>query len=278
VAGSQTVIEIRQLFELPDFEEVLHLQQAIWGFPDIELLPLRFLVVVSHVGGHVFGAYDGQMMVGFLFAIPGIKPGGHPYLHSHMLGVLPAYRDAGVGRSLKLKQREEALARGIELIEWTFDPLELKNAFFNIERLGAIVRRYHENEYGITFSPLHGGLPTDRCYAEWWIGSPRVEAAVGRTTSSAPEPLRPAEAISHPSDIEAAVGRASSAPDPLVRPSLAIAYPADIARIRTEDPRRARQIQKENGEKFRRAFEQGLAVTRFERGEHQSSYLLEPWK
>jgi predicted GNAT superfamily acetyltransferase len=333
VAGSQTVIEIRQLFELPDFEEVLHLQQAIWGFPDIELLPLRFLVVVSHVGGHVFGAYDGQMMVGFLFAIPGIKPGGQPYLHSHMLGVLPAYRDAGVGRSLKLKQREEALARGIELIEWTFDPLELKNAFFNIERLGAIVRRYHENEYGITFSPLHGGLPTDRCYAEWWIGSARVEAAVGRTPSSvldpqvrpseafshpsdieavvgrtlssAPDPLRPSEAISHRSDIDAAVRRApTSAPDPLLRPSeaishpsdieaavkrtpppaplarpsVAIAYPADIARIRTEDPRRARQIQKENGEKFRQAFEQGLAVTRFRRGEHESSYLLEPWK
>jgi predicted GNAT superfamily acetyltransferase len=248
VAGSQAVIEIRQLFQLTDFEEVLNLQQAIWGFPDIELLPLRFLVVVSKVGGHVFGAYDGDMMVGFCFAIPGIKPDGHAYLHSHMLGVLPAYRDAGVGRSLKLKQREEALARGIQLIEWTFDPLELKNAFFNIERLGAIVRRYHENQYGITFSPLHGGLPTDRCYAEWWIASPRVEAAA---SGCAPEPAPPYEKIT---------------------------YPADIARIRSEDPRRARHIQKENGEKFRQAFEQGLAVTRFERGERESSYLLEPWQ
>jgi predicted GNAT superfamily acetyltransferase len=248
VAGSQTVIEIRQLFQLPDFEEVLRLQQAIWGFADIELLPLRFLVVVSKVGGHVFGAFDGDMMVGFCFAIPGIKPGGHPYLHSHMLGVLPAYRDARVGRSLKLKQREEALARGIELIEWTFDPLELKNAFFNIERLGAIVRRYHENQYGITFSPLHGGLPTDRCYAEWWIASPRVEMVL-----------------------------AGDAP-PAGPSGCAISYPADIVRIRAEDPRRARQIQKENGEKFRRAFEQGLAVTHFARGETESSYLLEPWQ
>jgi len=252
MAGSETVIEIRQLHDLSEFEEVLRLQQAIWGFPDIELLPLRFLVVVSKVGGHVFGAYDGEMMVGFCFAIPGIKPGGHPYLHSHMLGVLPAYRDAHVGRSLKLKQREEALSRGIQLIEWTFDPMELKNAFFNIERLGAIVRRYHENQYGITFSPLHGGLPTDRCYAEWWIASPRVEALLGRTPTSAP--------------------------DPLVRPHETISYPADIARIRTEDPRRARQIQKENGEKLRAAFEQGLVATRFERGQTVSSYLLEPWK
>jgi len=248
VAGSQTVIEIRQLFQLAEFEEVLRLQQAIWGFPDIELLPLRFLVVVSKVGGHVFGAYDGDMMVGFCFAIPGIKPDGHAYLHSHMLGVLPAYRDAHVGRSLKLKQREEALARGIQLIEWTFDPMELKNAFFNIERLGAIVRRYHENQYGITFSPLHGGLPTDRCYAEWWIASPRVEAVLA------------GEALPRPSE------------------RCAVTYPADIARVRAEDPRRARQIQKENGEKLHRAFDQGLVATRFERGATESSYLLEPWE
>jgi predicted GNAT superfamily acetyltransferase len=248
VAGSEAVIEIRQLFELPEFEEVLRLQQAIWGFPDIELLPLRFLVVVSKVGGHVFGAYDGDMMVGFCFAIPGIKPSGQPYLHSHMLGVLPAYRDAHIGRSLKLKQREEALARGIQLIEWTFDPMELKNAFFNIERLGAIVRRYHENQYGITFSPLHGGLPTDRCYAEWWIASPRVKAVLA------------GEALPSPGS------------------RCAISYPADMVRIRAEDPRRARQIQKENGEKLRHAFEQGLVATRFERGETESSYLLEPWE
>ena len=248
MAGSQTVIEVRQLFDLAEFEEVLRLQQAIWGYPDIELLPLRFLVVVSNVGGHVFGAYDGDMMVGFCFAIPGIKAGGQPYLHSHMLGVVPAYRDAHVGRSLKLKQREEALGRGIQLIEWTFDPMELKNAFFNIERLGAIVRRYHENQYGITFSPLHGGLPTDRCYAEWWIASPKVEAALAGNVP-APQPS-----------------------------GCAVSYPADIARIRTEDPRRARQIQRENGEKLSHAFKQGLAATRFLRGETESSYLLEPWK
>jgi predicted GNAT superfamily acetyltransferase len=249
VAGSQTDIEVRRLFHLTEFEEVLRLQQAIWGFADIELLPLRFLVVVSNVGGHVFGAYDGDMMVGFCFAIPGIKPGGRPYLHSHMLGVLPAYHNAGIGRQLKLRQREDALARGIDLIEWTFDPLELKNAFLNVERLGAIVRRYHENQYGITFSPLHGGLPTDRCYAEWWISSPRVHA----TLSGNGPPAAPASGTR-------------------------ITYPADIARIRAEDPRRARRIQKENGEKFRRAFEQGLAVTRFLRSETEGSYLLEPWQ
>jgi predicted GNAT superfamily acetyltransferase len=245
VAGSQKVIEIRQLFHIEEFLEVLRLQKVIWGFDDVELLPLRFLVVISKVGGHVFGAYDGAEMIAFCFAIPGIKPGNIPYLHSHMLGVLEPYRDLGIGRKLKLRQRDDALARGIGLIEWTFDPLELKNAFFNIERLGAIVRRYNPNQYGLTASPLHGGLPTDRCYAEWWIDSPRVKTILaGAQVESAPQ--------------------------------LAIAYPADIAGIRAADSSRARAIQKENAEKFQSAFAQGLAVTRFERSEALGTYLLEP--
>jgi len=241
------MIEYRQLFSLPELEEVLKLQQTIWSFADIELLPLRFLVVVTRIGGHVFGAYDGEQMVGFCFAIPGIKPGGVTYLHSHMLGVLPSYRNEGVGRRLKLMQREEALSRGIALIEWTFDPLELKNAFLNIQKLGAIVRRYTENSYGITASPLHGGLPTDRCTAEWWIDSPRVQAALD--------------------------GQA-----PRSQAAECVAYPSDIAKIRQEDPVRARQIQHANGEKLRNAFSRGLAVTGFSRGDTDSTYLLEPWQ
>jgi len=247
VAGSEAVIEIRQLFQLAEFSDVLRLQQVIWGFDDVELLPLRFLVVVSKVGGHVFGAYDGDQMIGFCFAIPGVKQGGRPYLHSHMLGVLPSYRDTGIGRRLKLRQREEALSRGIQLIEWTFDPLELKNAFLNIERLGAIVRRYNVNQYGITASPLHGGLPTDRCIAEWWIDSPRVRAAV----AGEPVERRGEECIS---------------------------FPADIARIRAEEPARAREIQKTNADKFQSAFARGLAVTGFDRSKTEGVYLLEPWQ
>ena len=171
-------IEIRQLFQLEEFGAIFEMQKTIWSYADSELVPMRFLAVVAKVGGHVFGAFDGSRMIGFCFAIPGIKPAGRPYLHSHMLGVLPEYRNAQIGRRLKLRQREDALARGIALIEWTFDPLELKNAFLNIEKLGAIVRVYKENQYGTTTSPLHGGLPTDRCTAEWWIDSPRVHSVL----------------------------------------------------------------------------------------------------
>ena len=116
-----------------------------------------------------------------------------------MLGVLPEYRNAQIGRRLKLRQREDALARGIALIEWTFDPLELKNAFLNIEKLGAIVRRYKENQYGTTTSPLHGGLPTDRCIAEWWIDSPRVRAVLSGTRTG--RQRQSAERIAYPADI-----------------------------------------------------------------------------
>jgi predicted GNAT superfamily acetyltransferase len=157
------MIDIRPLTEREDLKAVVRLQRQIWGFEDVDLIPLRLFVVASKIGGQVYGAFDGAHLIGFCMAIPGLKPGGHTYLHSHMLGVLPEYRNARVGRSLKLAQRDDALSRGIDLIEWTFDPLEIKNAFFNMERLGAIVRRYVPNQYGTTSSPLHGGLPTDRC-------------------------------------------------------------------------------------------------------------------
>ncbi len=102
-----------------------------------------------------------------------------PYLHSHMLAVREGYRDKGLGRAIKFFQRQDALASGIELMEWTFDPLEIKNAYLNLEKLGAIARRYNVNQYGITSSPLQGGLPTDRLVAEWWLNSKRVEAVLG---------------------------------------------------------------------------------------------------
>ena len=269
-AGGNAVIEIRKLTELDEFRGAVQLQKVIWGFDDIDLLPLRFFVVASRVGGQVLGAFDGETMIGFCLGIPGVKPGGHAYLHSHMLGVLPEYHNLGVGRRLKLQQREDALARGIPLIEWTFDPLELKNAFFNIERLGAIVRRYSVNQYGDTSSPLHGGLPTDRCYAEWWIGSARVREIcradpLVRTGPPGPVGVGSEEA-----------GRLSEA-HPTGPRHVLIAYPADIARIRAQDNGRARAIQLANAEKFQSAFALGLAVTGFERNDAEGIYLLEPW-
>jgi predicted GNAT superfamily acetyltransferase len=169
---------IRELCTHEELREVVALQKTIWGFEDADLLPFRMLVVATKIGGQLLGAFDGDRMIAFCLAIPGLKADGTAYLHSHMLGVLAEYRNHGVGRQLKLRQRDDALARGIDLIEWTFDPLEIKNAHFNVERLGAIVRRYLRNQYGASSSPLHGGLPTDRLVAEWWIREPRTRAEV----------------------------------------------------------------------------------------------------
>jgi predicted GNAT superfamily acetyltransferase len=238
------MIEIRALSTNSEFAEAVELQKRIWNFADIELLPVRLFVVANKVGGHSFGAYDGDRMVGFLLAIPGIKRGAEGYLHSHMLGVLPEYRDRGLGRILKLKQRDDALGRGIELVEWTFDPLEIKNAFFNMERLGAIVRRYVENQYGTTSSPLHGGLPTDRCTAEWWVASDRVKSILAGT----------------PLDRSGVEER--------------IEVPNAIAEIRRTDPKCAREIQKAVASQFHRHLENNLAVIGFERTDKSGVYLL----
>jgi predicted GNAT superfamily acetyltransferase len=237
-------IDVRRLTERPQFEDALRLQKTIWGFDDVELLPVRLFVVASKIGGHVFGAYDGEQMVGFCLAIPGLKAGGVLYLHSHMLGVLAGYNNLGIGRMLKLAQRTDALARGIQVIEWTFDPLEIKNAYFNMERLGAIVQRYVENQYGITASPLHGGLPTDRCVAEWRIAGERVGRILAR------EPFDRGEIVDR------------------------VAVPAKVAQLRRENPRATREIQKSIGDRLQSHFAAGLAVVGFEKNEQEGIYLI----
>ena len=242
------MIEVRDLHEHAEFAEAVNLQKIIWGFDEIELLPVRLLVVATKVGGQVLGAFDGHKLVGFCFCIPGLKPGGKSYLHSHMMGVLPGYRDHGVGRMMKTQQRTDALARGIDLIEWTFDPLEIKNAFFNIERLGVVVRRYVLNQYGASSSPLQGGLPTDRCVAEWYIDSPRVKL-IFEGQSRLPEEI---------------VAR--------------IAVPNDIASLRKTDNRRAREIQMSVSDQFLRYFDKGLAVVGFEKSDAVGTYLLGQWE
>ncbi len=171
---SPDAIVIRRCQGLDELRACVALQKDVWNFSDAELVPLRMFVVAEKVGGQVMGAFDGGEMVGFALSVPGTRS-GHVYLHSHMLGVRKEHRNGGLGRRLKLLQREDALARGIELIEWTFDPLEIKNSYLNIEKLGAISRRYNINQYGITSSPLQGGLPSDRLIAEWWLKSRRVE-------------------------------------------------------------------------------------------------------
>jgi predicted GNAT superfamily acetyltransferase len=249
-AVSEDSLVIRNCQGLEEMRACVLLQKEVWNYADIELVPLRMFVVGEKIGGQVVGAFAEGKLVGFAFAIPGIRQ-GRSFLYSQMLAVRQPYRNSGLGRRLKLFQREDALARGVELMEWTFDPLEIKNAYLNLEKLGAIVRRYHVNLYGVTQSRLQGGLPTDRLVAEWWLKSKRVEALLA--TGAKPS-FAVLETISVPAEIY----------DWKARPE-------------TRD--RAQALQDGNREVFLKAFARGLAVLGYERdGQGSGRFLLGRWE
>ena len=242
-------VVIRSCRGLEELRACVALQKEVWNFTDAELIPLRMFVVAEKVGGQVMGAFAGSEMVGFALSVPGTRSGG-VYLHSHMLAVRKDQRNSGLGRRLKLLQREDALARGIELIEWTFDPLEIKNAYLNIEKLGAIARRYNINQYGITSSPLQGGLPSDRLIAEWWLKSKRVETLL------------------------------STGKNPAAEIKTGIQVPAEIYdwKAAPETRAKAQQLQERNRKQFLRAFDEGLAVLGYERdAASNGKFLLGRW-
>ena len=171
-------ITFKQIKTLEDLNPCEDLQGAVWKFNKSDIIPPRFMRVLCKHGGFAMGAFDGDKMIGFVFGVPAIHY-GRPSQHSHMLAVLPEYRNHNVGYQLKMAQREEALNRNIDLITWAFDPLQSKNAHLNINKLGVIACSYDINLYGETSSSkLHSGLGTDRLLAEWWLASDKVTTII----------------------------------------------------------------------------------------------------
>ncbi|MDQ2712260.1 MAG: GNAT family N-acetyltransferase [Acidobacteriota bacterium] len=237
-------MQIRRLTEIYEFEQVVELQRSIWQMSDLEIQPVDTFAVAEKTGGETLGAFEDGRMVGFCLGLPAIKENGTAYLHSHMLGVLPQCTNQGIGRALKLQQRQHAVTRGFQLIEWTFDPLQAKNAFFNIERLGAVVRRCYRNLYGQTSNALDAGLPTDRCVAEWWLESPRVKSVVDHNRHSD----------------RCVVDR--------------IEIPLDTQLLRTTDLPAARKVQEKIMSKLSESFANGLALIGVETTPHSAHYLI----
>ncbi len=167
---------IRPLTTLEDCRRVAALEREVWGYADAEdVVPAPVLIVSVKRGGILLGAFDADnVMKGFVYSMPAIKE-GRPTQWSHMLGVTADVRSTGLGARLKLAQRQVALQMGLELIEWTFDPLQALNAHLNFAKLGVVASEYEENVYGESSSPLHRGTPTDRLIAEWHIRQPHVE-------------------------------------------------------------------------------------------------------
>jgi predicted GNAT superfamily acetyltransferase len=238
---------IRHCHGINEFEACVHIERAVWNSSDIDVVPIPLFVVASETGGQVLGAFHGTELLGFTLAIAGWRA-RKQFLHSHMTAVLDGHRDLGVGRRLKLYQREDALARGIDLVEWTFDPLIAKNAYFNFIRLGAIAQRYLPNVYGITTSPLHGSLPTDRLVAEWHLRSDRVRRVLAGKKAS--------PAIS--------------------KKAVRITIPANLEEIRRSEPAQSPQLQDEVRTQFLKWLGKGYAATGVLPSKGGMDYILEP--
>ena len=174
-----TEFTVRELTTLEDCRAVAALEREVWGYTDAEdVVPPPVLIVSVKRGGIRLGGFDAAgAMKGFVYSIPAVK-NGRLTQWSHMLGVTRDARNGGLGLRLKLAQRDRARQMGIDLIEWTFDPLQTVNAFLNFVRLGVVVEEYEENIYGDSSSPLHQGSPTDRFVAEWHITAPHVERRI----------------------------------------------------------------------------------------------------
>lgn len=230
-----------------ELADCVTLQKKIWGYADGEAYPQRLFANVCRIGGHVIGAYTPQgEMAGFVASLPAWR-GRQRYFYSLSLGVLPAYENQGLGRALKFEQRKIALREGITRIEWTFDPLRSKNAFFNLVRLGAVVRRYCPNYYGPFTNRLQLGLPSDRLIAEWRLKSPRVQRAV------AGKPPRGGRKLA----------------------AARVAIPEDLDALVKKNPKHAREWQARVRRQLQRHFAQGLVITGFEKGAGEALYLLD---
>ncbi len=245
------MIEIRGCEGFDEMEACVELQIQTWGYDESDVTPRKTFMLAQKIGGQVIGAFDSDIaagrpgsqakgLVAFAMSLPGIKTtqnGPLPYLHSHMLAVRPPHRNRGLGAQLKWEQRREALSRGIEWIQWTFDPLVIPNAFLNIHRLGAISRDYLVDFYGVSSSRLQGGLPTDRLLAEWELNSPRVEAILAH----------------HPAAAHC------------IEERILVPAPIDRWKASKTSRERALDVQTVNRQKFQEAFSRGLVVLGFSR-------------
>lgn len=268
---------IRPLHTIPEYRDVIALEQEIWGasVPE-DAVGVPLFVAALKRGAILLGACDGGRLVGFVFSFPGLKD-GHLMQWSHMLGVRPEYRASGIGRELKLEQRRVCLAMGIDLMEWTFDPLVAVNARLNFRRLGVEVEEYVVNVYGDSVSPLHRGAPTDRFIAQWRMRSPRVDAVLDG--SGSPAGAEAWTEVPHVNEVGGEGGWLVCAGCDLARsdPRLAVAIPPRFTDMLEREPERARAWRMATREIFTAYLSRGYRVVDFAFGPDadRGVYLLE---
>jgi predicted GNAT superfamily acetyltransferase len=242
-------LTIRECTTIEEFDDCVHLQREAFGLPDLEVTPRRHLIVSRQAGGWTLGAFAGKRTVGFVHHLAAVRA-NEIFGYSHMMAVAKDYQNKGVGARLKWAQRERALSEGRSFIKWTWDPMQGRNAHFNLNRLGATVDAYAGSFYGIDYSTDPEinelpQLPSDRLVATWYLTSARVNLFA----SGSPAPVE-------------------------AEPAAAVSIPAEWAAFVRKDPSRARDEQARVRKEFNEAFGRGLICAGFERGAEESRYLL----
>jgi len=244
-------IQIRECTTIEEFDSCVALQREAFGLPDLEISPRRHLIVSRQAGGWTLAAFVANRMIAFVHHLAAVR-NHEVYGYSHMMAVAKDYQNKGIGARLKWAQRERALTEGRTFIKWTWDPMQARNAHFNLNRLGVTVDSYGDNFYGTDYfaDPTQAledrpGLQSDRLFARWNLSSPRV-IALGSGLSPAME----------------------------AEPVASVAIPAEWSALVKRDTVRAREVQARVRSEFKEAFARGLVCAAFERGDEESRYLL----
>jgi len=229
-------IRIREIDDVAEMHAVEELQKEVWGIPDLDVVPLTHLVAAKEAGGVLIGAFDGGVLVGFVYGFPSFERGQLAH-HSHMLAVKPAYRNFDLGRRLKFAQRDHVMGQGIELISWTFDPLQSLNAHFNFNKIGVIADRYLPDFYGQDAASFLHQTGTDRLWVSWFVSGERRDPIAGED-------------------------------------QVVIEIPSDINALMQHSPETAMKWRAETRRAFTEALKAGYIVTSFVRDQKVGKYLL----
>ena len=248
VASLNEILEIREVTSIDEYDSCTRLQREVFGLPDLEISPRRHLIVSRMAGGWTLGAFVDETLVGFVHHLAAVS-GDQIFGYSHMMAVSAEYQNRGVGAKLKWAQRARALSEGRDSIKWTFEPMRARNAHFNLNRLGVVIRDYAVNFYGTDYSTNPAehaprGMDSDRLFASWELRSPRVEAlAAGRE---------------YPPGV----------------PDQVISIPADFSAVLKSDPALAKSELLRVRQEFLKALGEGLVCRAFERDAAKPRYLL----
>lgn len=239
-------IIIRECTTIEEFDTCIDLQREAFGLPDLEISPRRHFIVSRQAGGWTLGAFAGDRMVGFVHHLVAVRPDNDVYGYSHVMAVARDYQNQGVGARLKWAQRAKAMSEGRSFIKWTWDPMQSRNAHFNLNRLGVSVYTYAANFYGVDYDlPAEHGLPSDRLFASWHLKSPRVSAlGAGETHTIEAQPVKK------------------------------IAIPTNWSAVVKQDADAAREMQVRVRTEFQNAFAEQLVCAGLERDDEESRYLL----